>query len=257
MQEKTVKSAVRVLAIFEAFEAEQRALTISELVDILQIPQSSTSTLMKSLVTKGFMEFDAPSRRYRPSVRLAFLGNWVLGSTDVIAEIHALAQRLSVETGETVLVGAENGLYLQYLSVIVSNHFLRFALHPGLMRPLHRAGLGVMLLSEKPDAEIGRMIRRYNAEITDPRESRMTQQQVLSMVAQARAQGWYQSASLAVEGAGSMATLLPLPRGQGTLAIGIGAPLSRLQARSDELRGILLAAVASFRNRLADSAQAC
>ena len=257
MQEKTVKSAVRVLAIFEAFEAEQRALTISELVDILQIPQSSTSTLMKSPVTKSFVEFDAPTRRYRPSVRLAFLGNWVLGSTDVIARIHALAQRLSEETGETVLVGAENGLHLQYLSVIVSPHFLRFALHPGLMRPLHRAGLGVMLLSEKSDAEIGRMIRRYNAEITDPREERMSNAQVFDMVGLARAQGWFESASLATEGAGSLATLLPLPRGQGTLAIGIGAPLSRLQARSEELRGILLASVAAFRNSLTVDAEAC
>ncbi|MEL7259669.1 MAG: helix-turn-helix domain-containing protein, partial [Pseudomonadota bacterium] len=94
MTDKMVKSAVRVLDIFEAFEAEQRALTISELVDLLQIPQSSMSTLIKSLVARGFVEYNAETRRYQPSVRLSFVGNWVLGSTDVNARLHSLAQKL-------------------------------------------------------------------------------------------------------------------------------------------------------------------
>ncbi len=246
MQEKTVKSAVRVLDIFEVFESERRALTISELVERLAIPQSSTSTLMKSLLARGFVEYDGESRRYRPSVRLAFLGNWVLGSTEVIARIHALAQTLSVRTDETVLVGAENGLYLQYLTVIVSPHTLRIALHPGLKRPLHLSGLGVMLLSLKTDAEIGRIVRRFNAEHTDNGLSRLSERQVLGMVEQARAQGWCETANLMTEGAGSIATLLPLPRGQRPLAIGIGADLDRLQSRRDVLQRTLREAVGEF-----------
>ena len=246
MQEKTVKSAVRVLEIFEVFESERRGLTISELVDRLAIPQSSTSTLMKSLLARGFVEYDGETRRYRPSVRLAFLGNWVLGSTEVIARIHALAQTLSVRTGETVLVGAENGLYMQYLSVIVSPHTVRIALYPGLKRPLHLSGLGVMLLSLKTDAEIGRIVRRFNAENGGDDLPRLSERQVLGMVEQARAQGWCETANLVTEGAGSIATLLPLPRGQRPLAVGIGAPVERLQARRDVLQHALREAVSEF-----------
>ena len=189
MDEKTVKSAVRVLSIFEVFESERRSLTISELVDRLQIPQSSPSTLMKSLVTKGFVEFEATTRRYRPSVRLAFLGNWVLGSTDVIARIHTLAQTLSERTGETIVIGAENGLYMQYLSVVVSPLTLSIALHPGVKRPLHMSGLGLMLLSLKTDPEIGRIIRRYNSEYSDTSTQRLSEREVLAMVETARQQG--------------------------------------------------------------------
>ncbi len=246
MIDKTVKSAVRVLAIFEVFESERRGLTISELVERLRIPQSSTSTLMKSLLAKGFVEFDGETRRYRPSVRLAFLGNWVLGSTDVIARIHSLAQSLSVQTGETVLVGAESGLYMQYLSVIVSPHTLRLALHPGVRRPLHLSGLGLMLLSLRSDPEIGRMVRRFNAEVDDPAIVRLSEREVLTKVETARRQGWYESASLITKGAGSIATLLPLPRGQRPLAIGIGAPVERLQERHDLLQSALCGAVAEY-----------
>jgi len=119
---------------------------------------------MKSLVAKGFFEFEAETRRYRPSVRLAFLGNWVLGSTDVIARIHSLVQALSDRTGETTLIGAVSGLFMQYLSMIASPHTLRIDLYPGLKQPLHLSGLGQMLLMLKTNAEIGRVVRRYNAE---------------------------------------------------------------------------------------------
>jgi len=243
--DKMVKSAVRVLDIFEAFESQQRALTISELVELLQIPQSSMSTLIKSLMVKGFMEYEAQTRRYRPSIRLAFLGNWVLGSTDVIARIHALAQLLHDETGETVLIGAENGLYMQYLSLVVSPHTLRFSLHPGLKRPIHRSGLGIILLSRKEDDHIGRLVRRYNAE-TDGNEFRSTPSEVLERVTQARKQGWFFSSNLAIQGGASLATLLPLPRDHGTLAIGFGAPANLLTEKADALRNVLLRHVRDF-----------
>lgn len=244
--DKMVKSAVRVLDIFEAFEAQQRALTISELVDQLQIPQSSMSTLIKSLVARGFVEYDAETRRYRPSVRLAFVGNWVLGSTDVIARIHALAQWLHDETGETVLIGAENGLFLQYLSLVVSEHTLRFALHPGLKRPIHRSGLGLMLLSRKADGEISRIVRRYNSEIVDPAEEHASPSDVIEMVGDARRNGWCFSANRVVRGGGSIATLLPLPRDQGMLAIGFAGQSHQLSQKVDQLRDTLLRSVAAF-----------
>lgn len=254
MSDKMVKSAVRVLDIFEAFEAEQRALTISELVDLLQIPQSSMSTLIKSLVAKGFVEYNAETRSYRPSVRLAFVGNWVLGSTDVIAQIHTLAQRLHDETGQTVLIGSENGLYMQYLSLVVSPHTLRFHLHPGLKRPIHRSGLGLMLLTLKEDGEIGRLVRRYNAELSDPTENKSSPSAIVSQVMDARRQGWCFSSNQSVQGGASIATLLPLPRLNRMLAIGFGGLTPQLAEKIDVLSEILLRNVGAFETELLSAA---
>ena len=240
-----VKSAERVLAIFEVFEAERRPLRISELVKRLEIPQSSTSTLMKTLVSNGLVEFDPDTRTFQPSVRLAFLGNWVLGSSDGLAQIQTLLQQLAAETGETVLVGAQNGLNVQYLSVIVSEHQVRFALRPGLMRPLHLAGLGIMLMTQKPDDEVGRIVRRYNAE-ADPETPLAVESEVLDMARRARARGYCETANLASPGAGVVATLLPLAVEGRFLAIGLGAPLDRLDSRRDLLKDILLTEVNKF-----------
>ena len=103
-----------------------------------------------------------------------------------------------------------------------------------------------MLLSLKTDAEIGRIVRRYNAEEGNGALPRLTERQVLAMVEQARSQGWCETANLSTVGAGSIATLLPLPGGQRPLAIGIGAPVERLQARHDILQQALAEAVGEF-----------
>ena len=239
-----VKSAERVLAIFEVFEAERRPLRISELVSRLEIPQSSTSTLMKTLVTRGLVEFDPENRTFKPTVRLAFLGNWVVGSTDGLAQIQSLVHRLSAETGETVLVGSQNGLSVQYLSMIVRGNLSQVTLRPGLCRPLHRAGLGIMLLTTKSDDEVSRIVRRLNAEAEEG-EVIVPEADVLSMVREARVKGYCQTANLAGAGTGTIATLLPWPT-VGPIAIGLGSSVDRLGARSEYLRQVLLREVTGF-----------
>lgn len=240
-----VKSAERVLAIFEVFEALRRPMRISELVKKLEIPQSSTSTLMKTLVAKGLVDFNPEERTFCPSVRLAFLGNWVLGADDGLAQIQSIAHRLAAETGETIIVGAQNGLFVQYLAVVVSQQPVRFTLHPGMMRPLHRAGLGIMLLTTKEDAEVGRMIRRFNAE-ADEDTVIVPEFEVIEMVRKARSMGYCETANLATPGAGVIATLLPLPVEGRNLSIGIGAPVSRFNGRASMLRDKLLQEVDAF-----------
>ncbi len=240
-----VKSAERVLGIFEVFEAERRPLRISELVKSLKIPQSSTSTLMKTLVANGLFEFDPEHRTFQPSVRLAFLGNWVLGSHDVLAQIQALLQKLASETGETAIVGAQNGANVQYLSVIVSEHLLPLALRPGIVRPLHMSGLGLMLLSKKNDDEIRRLVLRYNFEATlDCAEANVSA--VLARISEVRANGYCETAGLVSPGAGVIATLLPLPVEGRYLAIGLGASVGRLDARRQFLRETLMAEIGQF-----------
>jgi DNA-binding IclR family transcriptional regulator len=240
-----VKSAVRVIEIFELFEAERRPLKISEIVDRLRVPQSSISTLMKTLIAQGFMDFDPEARQFRPSARLAFLGHWALGAPDSIEQVQFVMRRLADETGESVLLGAQNGLMMQYLSVIESPQALRFSLRPGLMRPIHKAGLGIMLMTVKSDAEMGRLLRRYNLE-HGQEGTYAVESEVRAMVTKARKDGWFRTESLMTQGAGVIATLLPLPVRGRYLGLGIGGPNARLGERLEELRGALLAAAKGF-----------
>ncbi len=249
-----VKSAVRVIEILEFFEAQRRPLKVSEIVDGLKLPQSSVSTLMKTLTAQGYMEFDAETRRYAPAARLAFLGHWALGGPESVEHVQGLMRVLVEETEESVLLGAQKGLFMQYLSIIESPHNLRFSLRPGLVRPLHGSGIGIMLLTQRSDEEIRRIVRRYRAE-HGADEGWPDEEQTLANVRKARADGIFETYGIASSGAGTMCALLPLPGTDRRLGIALGGPLTRLDAHRDELRGILRRAVAEFgRGRVAKAA---
>ncbi len=235
-----VKSAQRVIDILELFESECRPLRVADIVERLGLPQSSVSMLLRTLVSRGYMEFDAATRQYCPSVRVAFLGDWTLRSVGQ-RKVQDTMRWLADETGETVLLGRRSGLFMQYVSMIESTQALRLTLPPGTLRPMHRSAIGVVLLARDGDEHIGRMLRRYNAEFAaDGTAARLTE--TMRAVELARRQGWYESDSLSTPGSGVIAALLATPiRGQ-HLGIGVGGPVARLHQRRAALVKAVLAA---------------
>lgn len=63
--------------MFELFAAEQRPLSISEISTEMEMPQSSTSMLIKSLVEFGYLEHVPIARTGYPTFRIALLGTWM------------------------------------------------------------------------------------------------------------------------------------------------------------------------------------
>ncbi len=238
MEGGMVKSAQRVFEILELFESECRPLRVGDIVDRLGMPQSSVSMLLRTLVARGYMEFDAARREYCPSVRVSFLGDWVVRIPGQREDIQDMLRHLAEETGETVLMGRQNGMLMQYVSMIESQHALRLILPPGTMRPLHRSAIGIMLLSRMDDERIGRLLRRFNAE-AGAILPRANLAETMRHVELARSQGYFESDSLSTAGSGVIAALLSRPiRGQ-QLAVGVGGPVPRLHER----RARLVAAV--------------
>jgi DNA-binding IclR family transcriptional regulator len=240
MERGMVKSALRVFELLELFEAERRPMRVVEIVERLKVPQSSVSMLLKTLVARGYMEFDATTREYCPSVRVSFLGDWALRVPGHREAIQDALRELSEATGETVLLGRQNGMFMQYLSVIESQYALRLALHPGTMRPMHRSAIGIVLLSRLDDDQVGRLLRRYNAEFGRSGVPAKIAETMRAVDA-ARRQGYYESDSLSTPGSGVIAAPLATPlRGQ-TLGIGVGGPIARLHQRRVVLRTAVLA----------------
>ena len=68
---KQVKSAKRVLQVFEYFGASRQQATVMEIAREFGYPQSSTSELLGCLVELGFLRRDRHTRMYRPSARVA------------------------------------------------------------------------------------------------------------------------------------------------------------------------------------------
>jgi IclR family KDG regulon transcriptional repressor len=219
VERKVVKSAVRVLQVLELFDEVRRPLPVAEIAAHYEWPASSTSALMGSLVTLGYLEYDARKRVYRPSVRVALLGDWIQGGLLQEGQLTRLMQHLNDATGETIVLAAQNGLLSQYLRVLQGTNALRLHLHIGTERPLFGSGTGSMLLSGMDDATILKLGRRYNA--TQPPAKRVDLQQVLAAVANDRARGYAMHS-------GILAMLLPSSPGEQALVLGISGLTIRL-----------------------------
>jgi len=242
MSNGLVKSAARVMAIFECFEDVKRPLTISELVRLMGVPQSSMSALMKSLLAQGFVDYDTRSRTYTPSVRVGLLGSWLMGGHQNHDNLLGMMQELNAATGDTVVLGVLNGVETQYIHVVNSYQRLRFHLRPGMLRPMFRTSLGLVLASLRDDAEIGRMVRRVNTE-AERSEDLIQEADVMGRVREAREQGYLITSNLATPGAGVVGTLLRNGPSNRPLAIGIGAPNPRIVSGREVLVDALMSAV--------------
>lgn len=238
----TVKSAQRVLDLFELFEAEQHPMRVSEIANKLDAPLSSVSMLLKTLRARGYVEFNRQSRSYQPSARLSFLGDWSAGSVGTRAAIQKAMRHLADEIRDTVLLGWQNDLLMQYLAIIDSPRDMRLAPTTGTRRPMHASALGIVLLSVQSDDVIGRYVRRYNRE-HGSNMGLASEPALRREVDKVRQAGHYRSLGTTTPHAGVIAQIVPSSVAGEPMAIGLGGPLEHVRDVADDWAQALNTAV--------------
>jgi hypothetical protein len=134
-----VKSAGRVLQILEYFDEIQRTANVVEIAEMLKLPQSSTSALLRSLVAMGYLYFDRMARTYVPSCKVALLGNWVNSPLFMGGVVLQCMEELRERTGD-----ARHARYA----------CRTFPAQP-LAGPMRRPGLGAQLREHLPQPSCG------------------------------------------------------------------------------------------------------
>ncbi|SDR61652.1 IclR family transcriptional regulator [Paraburkholderia tuberum] len=246
----TVKSAKRVLQILEFFAHNRRSASVGEIVDELDFPQSSTSVLLKSLTKLGYLDYDRQRHVYLPTMRVAFLGEWIHDQLFSDNSLSRITEQLHEKTGATVLIGMQNDIYVHYIHLIQEPQpTVPLYIKPGSLRPLHKAALGKVLLSQKTDVDALAIVRRINGEEPDP-DQRVNTTALLAELDQIRRQGYAYTESTVRAGNGVVAMELPTPSSQPPMAIGLGASIEVLKANKNEFIDLLDETVRPFRARL-------
>ena len=231
-----VKSAMRTFAVLEFFRETKRAASVTEIASALEMPQSSTSVLLRSLVELSYLEYDRQTRRFIPSYRVNLLGDWIRRSPFRDRKLTDLMEELWTATGgETVMLGQQAGAAgMRYLHVVPGGNQLQFIANAGQIRPMVRTALGHVLLSQMPNTKIRGIIRRNNAE--EPSQSaRVREAAFLEEVERIRRRGFSESSGRTTPGANTIGMLVPLPKRRAPLAIGIGGPIERIAAKREHI----------------------
>lgn len=249
MKGPMVKSAVRVLEILEHFGRERRPLRLTEVAQALNCPTSSTAALLKSMVAQGYLSFDRATHAYMPTSRLPLLVNWIpIRPYDAIPLMDAM-ENLQRLTGEMIVLAIESGIYLEYVRTLASKEGLQLYIAPGTRRLLTQTGTGWLFLNRRSRDEALAIYDRTVAagEVDETRFSRMD---FLDRLDDHRTRdvSYVRARDLVVPvahwGGGMVSMLLPERAGYGGLALGVGGPADRLEARLDAISDCLRAEVA-------------
>jgi len=243
LPDRGVKSAQRVLELLEFFAEWRRGATVKEISQSLGWPQSSTSVLLKSLRDAGYFDHDARTGLVQPNVRLALATAWTAEHLYTERPLLQLMQQVLDGSGHTVMIGRLQGAQVRYLHVLQSTRAERFTAKIGSLRPLLRSAPGKMLLATKTEREAAQLLRRANALETDA-SLRVDEPTARREREETLQRGWAMSLGSSVAGAAGLAILLPVPRGQEPLTLGLGGPLKEIVAQREHLLALLREAVA-------------
>jgi len=229
-----VKSAQRVMEIFEYFAERKAPATLMEVARGLGYPASSTSALLKSLRDLGYLDHDQVERTFLPTLKTALLGIWVndllIGHSTILRLLYELRDR----TGDTAILGTQTGLQVQLIHVVKApDRADSTPISSGCLRPLLRSAIGYVLLSLRTDREVVALARRLNAEERDSR-NRVPVDDLLRRVELCRRAGHAYTEGAVTPGGGMIAMLLAAPRHQLPLVLGIGAPLGRIREMKEK-----------------------
>lgn len=252
--DQVVKSASRALKILELFDVLKREALVSEVSDLLELPQSSTSVLLRSLELIGYLSYNADTRAYMPTTRVALLGNWINGPMLCDGPLVRFLHRLNSKTGQTVVLAARNQVWSQYIHVLQATDPVRIFLAKGAKRPLARSATGLMLMTDLLEADVKRICTRYNAERADAGEP-LRIAEVLEQVMAARQKGYAITDGAVTPGAGMIAVKLPQLDSAEQFVVGIAAVSEVMHERKDDFIATMREEIELFVASSADSHQ--
>lgn len=244
-----VKSAQRVVEVFEYFAQRRAPATLSQICAALDYPASSTFALLNTLRDLGYLDYAREDRTFVPTVRAALLGIWVNDALLQDGTIVRLMYKLRDETGCTAVLGLQSGLQVQYIQVVKGNDAAdRTDVATGALRPLLRSAMGWILLSLKPKAEVRALVSRINAQ--EPAASHARLAEVTARIDECRERGYAWSEGMATPGSGTITMLLAAPAHHPPLVLGLGGRISALRANHEGFVEALRSVVREHREHM-------
>ncbi|MER7277049.1 IclR family transcriptional regulator [Dactylosporangium sp. NPDC000244] len=148
----------RGLALLEMLAAEPEPLTVNDLSESTALPKS---TLVRLLAVLAEMEYvvrvdERPS--YRLGHKVQRLASAYVSSLDLTVVAEAYLRPVALRTGQTANLGVLDGDQVLHICVAEPDRPLRFTSALGARDHTYCTGLGKMLLSELPEADVAALL---------------------------------------------------------------------------------------------------
>jgi len=239
---------LRGLEILEDLHRQEEHQSVSAIAERLRLPANSTLRLLATLETKGYVERDSDSLKYRLTRKPASLALTGVREQSLLEAALPLMRELRDATGETVLLSIiEHGTGI-VLEEIQSLHVFRFVCNPGAYHALHAAAPAKAILAAMPKVDRNRLLDGYA--FTKFTASTITDRKAFETeLLRGVKKGYWEDHAEEFDGICCVAAPVFNRIGYPIAAITVTGPLSRMTAREMAKDGALVAECAKAVSR--------
>jgi IclR family KDG regulon transcriptional repressor len=159
------RNLLRGIDIISSFDFQNQSLSAKSISGSVGLPLSTTYRYLKILTDRGFLMKEAGDRMYRLGYRFLKLGNLVFSSLKFVDFIRPHMERLSSQSGETVLLTVISGWESVCVERIEADKRIKMTLDRGASLPLHAGASSKILLAYQEN----KFIQKLTKEIGLPR----------------------------------------------------------------------------------------
>lgn len=239
MASVAVKSAKRSLDILELIMEREGGLTFSDIGASLGLPRSSLYGLLTTLVSSGWLSFDAARKTYDLGVRTLEAGNAYLRAQDLPSRARPFMERIRDALDETVQLSQLSGRFNVYVEKVDGRQALILASAVGRRLPAHATGVGKVMLAFLEPEVLESLFEGVTLE-------RFTKHTITSKAALYRRLAQIREIGYGTDeeeySVGVRCVAVPVRDHHGTVvaALSVSAPAIRFEARSAERARVLL-----------------
>ena len=150
-----IQSVSRALDLLEAFSGKEGELGVTELARKLKLHKNNVFRLLATLETRGYVEQDKQTERYRLGVKVYEVASVFLQHLDLRRQSRSHLESLAAKSGETAYLAVLDRGAVVYVDMVESEQAVRVGPRLGRRFPAPATAAGHVLLAglERPQQE--------------------------------------------------------------------------------------------------------
>lgn len=164
----TVKSADRVLLVFELLSSWDREMSHTEIAEALEIPKSSLTQLLKNLVARQWLAYEPGSKAYALGPAFTRLAKRAGMDRDLVAVSQPILAELTARTSESSALNLLKGDVAEVACTVMGPQRLVSHLRSGDAAPLYATSGAKAILAFLPEETRNDYLRRVSFEARTP-----------------------------------------------------------------------------------------
>lgn len=244
-----VQSIERAIQILNCFTANSPELTLNAIAAELNLNKSTLHGILNTLKHYGMVEQDEERGKYRLGMHLLVLSHRLLDRLEIRSVASPVIQELCEQVGETVHLVILRETDVVYIDKCTSQRSFQVFTSIGMIIPAYVTGVGKVLLADKSNEELLRILPPELHKAT--KHTISSRKELMEHLEQVRRQGYAFDKEENEIGLNCVAAPIFDFNGKAVSAISVAGPSARLNdERMEELIGVVRKAAAEISRRL-------